>query len=238
MVRVMSLTNSFLVERKITKAERKREELVRRGHLSTPEREGDLTIFVAKTPVHTDTALYLGAKANGLSPQQIAKMAEQREAKFNEEALRIEGERGRQYASVHIMPASRLFLDLALKDREISGIVVIGNGSVNGIDIEDADSIRRYTWEDVSKQADHLKTGAIEQRLPRVLDREFGNVPFGTFAVESLARVYIPAHDCFPDCIADDGSYVQPFSERENLREQIHDMNYVASRSGALALAS
>jgi hypothetical protein len=102
-------------------------------------------------------------------------------------------------------------LDVILKDPSISSVITIGHGALPYIYTSYGDRENtigdRYTWNDVSKAADHLKTGYFEQR-------QCGNatyalsVPMGAFAMVSHSHVWAAANDYFvPLNLSDEENY-------------------------------
>jgi hypothetical protein len=112
-----------------------------------------------------------------------------------------------------------------LADRDVSDLVLIGHGSISCF-WTDGKS-RNYDWRDVSKSANHLKTGIIEQRICGHLPEKVKlHVPLGTFALANLENLYAAPGKQLPDD-QDPGDAVMErvYSNHIPLLDQIRHLN-------------
>lgn len=78
-------------------------------------------------------------------------------------------------------------LECAVRDPEVSGIVVVGEGNLSTVfDDNGGENIR---WSDISEWSTHLKQGVFFQRFCGNIP-EGVPVPLGTFAMSSLSSVW------------------------------------------------
>lgn len=75
----------------------------------------------------------------------------------------------------------------AIQDPKVSGIVIIGEGSLSSV-FDDA-SGERIQWSDISEWSNHLKRGVFFQRFCGNIPGSVP-VPFGMFAMSSLSSVW------------------------------------------------
>ncbi|HSH55818.1 MAG TPA: hypothetical protein VK983_03260 [Candidatus Limnocylindrales bacterium] len=73
-------------------------------------------------------------------------------------------------------------------DPSVSDVVIIGHGCLSSVEVTNPDGHDLMDWLDVSRAADHLKTGVVVQRMCGGLPRKL-NVPLGLFAVNDHRHV-------------------------------------------------
>ncbi len=222
----MGLGNSF--DKKLLKAVNKRHALMEQDEFSISDRQGELAIFVSEArPKPTQTLPLLQSTNLMIQEREHIHSFDQQIEFFHIEASRIKCEREAKHHYATIGRATKFMVDMALADKSISSIVVIGHGSVNGVDLEDKAEVKVYDWWDVSKASTHLKQGSFEQRTCAGFAREEGNIPMGTFALKTLSKVLIPDKPYIAENSPSDSQFFRIYSDQVGVFEQIRAMNTV-----------
>jgi hypothetical protein len=113
-----------------------------------------------------------------------------------------------------VINATRADFRAVLREPTISDVTVLGNGCLSAVELPNPDT--RVDWKNVSRMADHLKTGVFTQRFcgttPRLL-----NVPLGLMAVSSHQNVHAPLWKYFRPRHIDssENRYIRPLLTRD-----------------------
>lgn len=92
--------------------------------------------------------------------------------------------------TVTIFGANANDMNDVLRDPTISDVVLIGHGTLSFIIMPNGNDTQ-YDWQDVSKAADHLKTGVFVQRHCGLFRRNV-SVPLGAFCMADHSNVVAP----------------------------------------------
>ncbi len=120
---------------------------------------------------------------------------------FLDEADRLADERRDDHKDVSVLKVfGRRAVDMVLRDRRVSDIVLIGHGTIGSIVLPEKGGFGSsyYDWLEATKQVDHLKQGTIEQRMCGNFPL-FSSIPFGTFLVSDQRRVVAALNRAVPD---------------------------------------
>ena len=105
-------------------------------------------------------------------------------------------------------------LDSIFASRAISDIILIGNGDLSSIYLDNG---KKYDWRNVSESADHLKTGVFMQRFCGNTIRD-ASVPFSTFAVADHRNIIAtPGEPFMPEDYPEDEELLRPVSDTPHL---------------------
>lgn len=99
-------------------------------------------------------------------------------------------------------------LEQVLTNKEISDVIVIGNGTFSQVPDDKRQQHDWIDWDDVSRMANHLKRGRFIQRTCGNVPPGFP-VPFPIFALSHHANAYSPVGDSFQpeDCKTEEERY-------------------------------
>lgn len=160
------------------------------NNFSVPQREG------AKAILYSTNVGYVG----DFESEENAQVLESFEREANEIAGMIRGLGGKALIYSTVTPET---FSRVLDDRQISDIVVIGNGGFSDIYSDEStyDLNSYITWVSVARFATHLKQGAFVQRTcGKFLEENRLSPPFGTFAVSDHRHIFSPVNEYFnPD---------------------------------------
>ena len=81
-----------------------------------------------------------------------------------------------------------------LTDRDISDVIVIGNGTFSTVRCDDGEKL--LSWRELSNATDHLKRGELTQRTCGVFRHNL-NVPLGSMVVSNHRNLVSPFGDAF-----------------------------------------
>lgn len=170
------------------------------GRLSLPSGMGKLAIFPSN---------YTTSKSN-------VSEKDQRDG-FRVEAEMLAEQRLGQHQEVQVHQAAyNGQIKAALRDPEVTDIIVIGHGSI-GCFWADGFT-KNFNWKDVAGATGSLKQGRFEQRTCGSFRTAY-NVPLGTFAVSQLENVIAAPGKNLPDLGVQDSAFVpvfQPGAETAN----------------------
>lgn len=153
---------------------------------------------------------------------------------FTQEAYALaDSERNRGREVEVILDADGDDMTAVLREPSISRVVTIGHGALSYFNIaNDPDPAKResirYSWRDVSKNADHLKTGLFVQRHCGHAAEQL-SVPLGSFAMKMQCNVIASVNKFFmpnkqPRTIIDSDSLRMVSTERRFTYKQIKQL--------------
>lgn len=179
-----------------------------KGHFSLPRELGKLAIVASFGTVENSK----------FSPQK------QRDVFMEEgEWLQEEYIRGGDYDEVELYqaPDARVIREI-LRDREVSGVVLVGHGGVGHIILPHGEF---FGWQDVATESmrrrGHLKLGDFVQRTCGHIPPSGLTVPLPTFAVADQRKIRMPLGEAIPDEHPDDNSFRQIYDKPRNTPDDI-----------------
>lgn len=172
------------------------------GLLSLAPHEGKLAIL----PSRGTTAV------NSYSPTEQIRI-------FREEAETIaDSEFAKQYDTTEVMPAvNKLDVDMALADFEVSGVVLIGHGTIAALRLHQD---KYMNWYDASRATKQLKLGHFVQRMCGGFGI-YESVPLGTFVVADQRNVLAAVGMAVDDLHPDDSLFAPVFDKPVNSFDDI-----------------
>ncbi len=181
----------------------KRADLLDGGKLSVPAGAGKLAIlYSTATNYHSDLH------------------ADHQKLAFRNEAHAISEKSGRDMTIIDIV--SDMSMRFALRDPEVSDVVVIGHGSIGDLWYGQG---AHYDWRNVAKDASHLKQGEFVQRVCGNFTSNGRSVALGTFAVADLASLIAPVGKYIEDAEPDESVFSPVYVPHIDLAEQIEQLN-------------
>ena len=162
-------------------AVQKREHLLREGFLSKPADEGSIAVI---------SSLVMNKTA----------MSQEAARKLRREGLAIiDRLHGIGKKVIDVLTPTVSDMDAIFQDPGITDICAIAEGAMGTIYVAegsiDLTCGTDYDWIAVSEATDHLKTGAIYQRMCSVV--RFSKVAWGTFAVQDLSKIWVSQEGYF-----------------------------------------
>lgn len=191
--------------RKLEKATAHHEKLLEMERFSLPIDQGKLAIMHSYgTTVNSEFS------------------ADEQKRIFREEAEEVAaGDWAAQYADVSVHPvASNLDMDLALMDREVAGVVLVGHGTIAAYRMLAGEY---YNWESATRAVRELKLGHFVQRtcgefrVPR-------SVPLGTFVVADRRNLIAPVGVAIDDANPEESVFTQVYPTDQVRAEDIIEL--------------
>ena len=112
-----------------------------------------------------------------------------------------------------------------LRDREVSGIVLVGHGSAGHIILPHGEF---FGWQDVVSKSwrrrGHLKLGDFVQRTCGHIPLSGLTVPLPTFAVADQRKIRMPLGEAIPDEHPDDNSFRHIYDKPRNTPDEIRQV--------------
>ncbi len=191
-------------EKNVKKAVDAREELLQKNKLSVARGAGKLVIVVA-----------------GRADWNSGVSEEDQKKAFHEEADMLAEKSQPMHEKVEVVRKSNsLDLEMHLRDKEVSDLVLIGHGSIGDFWTDDGG---HFGWKDFSNNMNHLKQGNIVQRVCGHYALST-SVALGTFNVSDQRNVIAPVGKMIPDINPDESLFVPVYEKAHNTVEDILEL--------------
>ncbi len=169
-------------------------ELQDNGFYSVPRNVGTAAIMCSYADVH-HSIIEIDGEQQKIEKSYISHLKDIRVFRNEAFALAKSVENHGQSSEV-ILNANSADMKVVLTDHKISDVVLIGHGALSHIFMDIPDTSDIYVWDDVARDADHLKQGYFIQRFCGLAGRRM-SVPLGAFAVSDHRNVYAPINRYF-----------------------------------------